>query len=171
MTAAAILARLDALGVAVVARGESLALRPAAAVPPALLAEVKHHKAEVLAMLAANDVPLPDGQCDRSQPYLRESSRPAVPLPDDECDSPSIRAEPPPSPPDTRARAGLMAVATRRPPSWVNPYPHNPTQGSTCFCCGGRRWWSRDRLGWCCWTCHPPPLPLPAGLRVAEVVT
>lgn len=95
----------------------------------------------------------------------------AIPLPDDQCDAPSIQAEPPPAPADDGMRAGLMAVATIRPPSWVNPYPHNPTQGSACFCCGNRRWWSRDRMGWCCWTCHPPPLPLPSGWRAAEVVT
>ena len=52
MTAAAVLSRLHGLGVVVVARGESLALRPASAVPAALLAEVKLHKAGVLAMLA-----------------------------------------------------------------------------------------------------------------------
>ena len=52
MTAAAVLSRLHGLGVVVVARGESLALRPASAVPAALLAEVKLHKAGVLALLA-----------------------------------------------------------------------------------------------------------------------
>ena len=64
MTAAAVLARLDALGVAVVARGDSLTIRPASAVPSALLAEMKVHKAEVLALLAANDATNPDGEHD-----------------------------------------------------------------------------------------------------------
>jgi hypothetical protein len=51
--------------------------------------------------------------------------------------------------------AGLVAASLKRPPSWWHPEPHNPTQGATCTCCAGRAWWTRDRLGWCCATCHP----------------
>ena len=160
MTAAAVLTRLHDLGVVVVARGESLALRPASAVPPALLAEVRLHKAEVLALLAANDMPLSD----------------------DQCDAAAIRAEMPLPPPGTPERGrmdrenrdvvvGLFAASMRRPPSWWNLKPHDPTPGSACFCCFNRHWWTSDRLGWCCWTCHPPSLPLPARMTVVEVVT
>ena len=55
MTAAAAVARLRALGVTAEARGDRLALRPASAVPPDLLADLRALKAEVLALLAAND--------------------------------------------------------------------------------------------------------------------
>jgi TubC N-terminal docking domain len=52
---AAALARLRNLGVTVEARGDWLALRPASAVPADLLAALRAHKAEVLALLAASD--------------------------------------------------------------------------------------------------------------------
>jgi len=55
MTAALLLSRLGDLGVSVRADEGVLRLRPASAVPPDLLAEVRAHKAEVLALLAAND--------------------------------------------------------------------------------------------------------------------
>ena len=103
-------------------------------------------------------------------------------FPDDLCDASAMRAEPrlPPIASPERDRGdrehkamvtGLRAAAMRRPPSWWNPMPHNPTPGSACFCCFNRHWWTSDRLGWCCWTCHPPPLPLPARMTVVEVVT
>ncbi len=53
MTAAATLARLRALGVTAEVHGDRLTLRPASAIPPDLLAEVRANKAEVLALLAA----------------------------------------------------------------------------------------------------------------------
>ncbi len=57
MTAAAVLARLHDLGVTAEARGDRLALRPASAVPSDLLADLRQHKADLLALLAvpAND--------------------------------------------------------------------------------------------------------------------
>ena len=54
MTAAAALARLHDLAVTAEARGDRLALRPASAIHPDLLAEVRARKAEVLALLAAD---------------------------------------------------------------------------------------------------------------------
>ena len=160
MTAAAVLARLDALGVAVAARGESLALRPASAVPPALLAKVRECKIELLALLAATDAMILD----------------------DVCDAPAIRDDLPMPPPSTVARGevfrkhrttidGLLAASMRRPSSWWNPSPHNPTPGSACSCCSNRRWWSRDRLGWCCSTCHPPPHSTPKQTPIEEILT
>jgi hypothetical protein len=77
--------------------------------------------------------------------------------------------EPPPLPPigtperDRRDReqavmvSGLMAVAVIRPPSWWHAAPHLPMPAATCSCCRGRRWWTRDRRGWCCVVCHPAP--------------
>lgn len=47
-------------------------------------------------------------------------------------------------------------AALRCPPSWWRPAAHRPTPGTNCGCCSGRRWWSKDQRGWCCWTCHPP---------------
>ena len=70
-----------------------------------------------------------------------------------------------------RLVTGLLAAALQRPPSWSGVEPHNPMRGTFCSCCSGRRWWSRNRTGWCCMTCHPPPPRLPAQLGVHEVTT
>jgi Domain of unknown function DUF29 len=43
------------------------------------------------------------------------------------------------------------------PPSWQRAEVHHPTEGAVCAVCSGQRWWSRDQLGWCCMSCHPPP--------------
>jgi hypothetical protein len=61
MTAAAVLARLRALGVAAEARGDRLALRPASVIPPDLLAAAWTHKAELVALLAARAKKPPTG--------------------------------------------------------------------------------------------------------------
>ena len=55
MNAATVLARLRDLGIIAEVRGGGLALRPASAIPGELLAELKEHKTELLALLAAND--------------------------------------------------------------------------------------------------------------------
>jgi len=55
VNAASILARLRELGITAEARGTGLALRPASVVPDGLMGEVKAHKAELLALLAANE--------------------------------------------------------------------------------------------------------------------
>ena len=67
MTAASLLARLGALGVSAKADGGSLRLRPASAIPADMLADLRTHKGDLLALLTrlAND-PLaacPDCQC------------------------------------------------------------------------------------------------------------
>ena len=54
MTAAALLARLDALGVTARADHGTLRLRPASAVPAELLAELRAGKDAVLTLLTAN---------------------------------------------------------------------------------------------------------------------
>jgi len=55
VTAVAALARLRDLGVTAEARGDKLTLRPASAIPPDLLADLRARKAEVLALLNAID--------------------------------------------------------------------------------------------------------------------
>src|SRR5262249_12818363 len=49
----------------------------------------------------------------------------------------------------------LKHAALQRPPSWWRPEPHRPPTGAWCSCCRLRCWWTRDRMGWCCSTCHP----------------
>ncbi len=65
MTAASLLARLDALGVSAKADGGSLHLRPASAIPADLLGVLRTHKAELLALLTslANDPLAPCLNC------------------------------------------------------------------------------------------------------------
>jgi hypothetical protein len=150
MTAAIALARLRDLGVSVVARGEGLALQPASIVPADLLAELRTHKADVLALLAANDSDVdPDADAERAA-IQAESALPA---------------------PGTAERAALdsrhaatvsafLRISLQRPPSWADPTAR-PSPGAFCSCCRGQRWWCeikcrRRQSGWRCWTCHPP---------------
>lgn len=53
MTATALLARLDALGVSVKADGGVLRIRPASAIPADLLADLRAHKAELVELLTS----------------------------------------------------------------------------------------------------------------------
>ena len=53
MTAAALLAQLSGLGVSAWADGAVLRFKPASLVPPAVLADLRAHKAELLALLTA----------------------------------------------------------------------------------------------------------------------
>jgi hypothetical protein len=48
-------------------------------------------------------------------------------------------------------------AARQRPPSWWRAEAHTPPIGVRCSSCDGSRFWSRDPLGWCCMSCHPPP--------------
>lgn len=81
MSAAVLLARLDALGVTATAEAGAIRLRPARLVPADLLAEVKACKPALLALLAAND----DG------PHPAAPA-PAMPPPDDLPDVAEIAA-------------------------------------------------------------------------------
>ena len=58
MSAAALLARVRALGVRVRLSGNNIALRPIAAVPEDLKAAIKAHKLELLALLREDEGPL-----------------------------------------------------------------------------------------------------------------
>lgn len=57
MTAVALLAQLSGLGVAAWADGATLRFKPASLVPPDVLADLRAHKAEVMALLTAPIVP------------------------------------------------------------------------------------------------------------------
>jgi hypothetical protein len=82
VTAAAALARLRALGVIAEGHGDRLTLRPASAIPPDLLAEVRAHKAAVLALLAANHA------------RILQTLPPASPEQAEAADRSAIEAEP-----------------------------------------------------------------------------
>ncbi len=183
MTAATALARLRDLGVAAEARGDGLVLRPASAVPPDLLAELRQHKRELLALLGepANDAEPAPGPGDMAAALAAAAAAGAAAaadhIPDDSApdDDPPAPAPPMPElpPPGTAARAALdarhaatvagwLAAAAIRPPSWTERSPHQPMPGATCSCCRGRRWWSEAEphreagWGWRCVCCHPP---------------
>jgi hypothetical protein len=59
-------------------------------------------------------------------------------------------------------------ASTARPPAWSDD-TDTPSEGDRCSCCGSGRWWTAQPApdGWCCSTCHPPPL----GRVVREVAT
>jgi hypothetical protein len=73
MSAATMLGRLYDLGVTPRVDGDVLRLRPASAVPADLLAELRAHKVEVLALLAANDSTAPPSSA--ASPEQAEAER------------------------------------------------------------------------------------------------
>jgi hypothetical protein len=148
MTGAAALARLHDLGVTAEARDDRLVLRPASAVPPELLAELRGLKAEVLALLKINRATLADAsaRADPPQWTLADHMRHAQQL------------------------RGLRGAAMQRPPAWSDPAAR-PSPGCWCSSCRGRRWWREAHLaqGWRCATCHPA-VHLPGG-AILEMLT
>jgi hypothetical protein len=138
MTAAVVLLqRLRAAEVDVVADADRLRLRSRTPLPPDLIELARKHKPDLLALLAGDDPPsawgLTAAEREGGTARLRARSDPAVQL------------------------DGYHRVAFQRPPSWWRREQHQPPNGAWCSCCHLRRWWTRDRLGWCCFTCHPPP--------------
>jgi hypothetical protein len=138
MTAAVgLLRRLRAAEIDVAADADRVRLRSRTPLPPDLIELVRKHKPDLLALLAGDNPPTPSGltTADREAgtARLRARSEPAVQVDD------------------------YRRVAFQRPPSWWRREPHQPPNGAWCSCCHLRRWWTRDRLGWCCFTCHPPP--------------
>jgi hypothetical protein len=137
MSAAAVLARARAAGLAVEARGDRLHLRGQEPTPD-LMADLRQHKPALVRLLTGED--------------HAEAPTPASPSP----------TPPPPSPttrPSSAARmlTGLMHASLQRPPAWpggdVLPSPE-----CFCSCCHGRAWWAEsvEPKGWRCSTCHPP---------------
>jgi hypothetical protein len=126
--AAALLDRLAVLGVSVRSDGGALRLAPVSLLPADLLAEVRTHKAALLALLTAPVDTLP------------------APWPD-EGDAGIPRRYP-------NAVAGLLRASLCRPVSWADAAAR-PSPGSWCRNCEYSRWWG-DASGWRCWVCHPP---------------
>ena len=172
MTAAALLTQLSGLGVSAWADGAVLRFKPASLVPPAVLADLRAHKAEVMALLAAPIVaaavapPHTLGLFPADRGYLARQPVQVVPAP-----SP---AQPMPHWPPGSWRKRRYASDTpgdlwttlQRPVSWADP-ASRPTQGDWCGCCEGARWWRDIRQqdgGWRCSTCHPP-----SGLSASEI--
>ena len=73
MDAAAVLERLEGLGVSVTLRGDTLVVRPGSSVPEDLVPEVRAHKPEIVERLRRRDTELgyrqefPDGHADDSE--------------------------------------------------------------------------------------------------------
>ena len=166
MTAAALLAQLSGLGVSAWADGAVLRFKPASLVPPAVLADLRAHKAEVLALLtvpvAAAAVVAPPQTILSLIPadpgYLARHPVQAVPAP-----SPAQpMAHWPPG--SWRKRrytsdlADMLWTTMARSISWADPAAR-PEEGSFCGNCECRVW-ARDKRrtdgGWCCSICHPP---------------
>src|SRR5262245_44060639 len=149
MTASTLLVRLGALGVSITADGASLHLRPASAIPPDLLSDLRSYKQDLVALLAAND----HGTFSPTTPEQNEA------LASGDCKATRSR-------PDWRVREcehrAIIAdehlqAAQRRPPSWAD-HTAVPPLGCFCSCCKGRRWWCEQEAprGWRCGSCHPP---------------
>lgn len=159
MTAAALLTQLSGLGVTAWADGAVLRFKPASLVPPAVLADMRAHKAEVMALLTAPSVasavvappqtilglvPADRGYLAR-QP-VRDAAAVAEPSPD-EGEAGIPRRYP-------GAVEGLLRASCCRSVSWSDPTAR-PSPGSWCRNCEYSRWWGNES-GWRCWACHPP---------------
>ena len=136
MTAAvSLLQQLRAAGIDVTADADRLQLRSRTPLPHGLIELVRKHKPDLLAVLAGDHPPtasgLVTGDREAGTARLRARSEPAVQLDD------------------------YRRVAFQHPPSWWRREP--PPSGAWCSCCHLRHWWTRDRLGWCCFICHLPP--------------
>lgn len=171
MTAAALLAQLSGLGVSAWADGAVLRFKPASLIPPDVLADMRAHKAELLALLAAPIVasavvappqsilglfPADRGYLAR-QP-VQDAAAVAAPSPD-EGEAVTPRRYP-------GAVAGLLRASQCRPVSWADAAAR-PSPGSWCRCCESGRWWRGlgDGSGWRCWTCHPPDGAAPGSIE------
>jgi hypothetical protein len=173
-----LLARLDALGVSVQGDGGVLRFRPASAIPSDLLLDLRVHKVELLALLAANHPAAvtcdsaggeaPTNCCRKPPPSDGPDPEPCAKAwaENSAADAPEAPELVPDWPGREHERWLLVhrqwldsyrRAALRQAPSWWRrAEAHRPTPGATCSCCGGQRWWSEDQRGWRCWTCHPP---------------
>ena len=175
MTAAALLAQLSGLGVSAWADGAVLRFKPASLVPPAVLADLRAHKAEVMALLTAPVVPavavappqtilglFPADRGYLAREPVRDASASApsdgVGVPDgfaDEGEAGTPRRYP-------SAVVGLLRASQCRPVSWADAAAR-PSPGSWCRNCEYGRWWG-NASGWRCWACHPP-----SGLAATDI--
>ncbi len=154
------LARVQAAGLTLIADGNRLRWRGP---PPApdLLAELRAHKPEVLALLVVAD--------EHEQPAASPEQAAAEAA--DRAADPAHR-KPADAQHHAAQLAGMLRASLQRPPSWCRPEPHTPPAGAWCGACRGQRWWSDDGRGWCCAACNPPPLALPGqGVRLMEART
>lgn len=127
-------------------------------IPADLLAEARQHREGIAAALAAAALPpRPDATpetiaawAERAAAYALDGYEAPEPPPDwSEAESERLQSL------MRKMADGYLRAALRRPPSWWCAEAHRPTPGATCTFCGGARWWSRDRCGWYCATCHP----------------
>lgn len=168
MTALPALARAQAAGLNLAVAGDRLRWRGPQP-SPELLAELRAHKAKLVALLAENKcrplAPALVAACERAAAAV-------APGPADDMDEAeairALAAQPAPRSAEGHrehvealARAGLL-----RPPSWGDPAAV-PSPGSRCSCCHGSTWWTEraDPSGWRCCTCHPPDHLLTEQLR------
>lgn len=100
--AALLLSRLAGIGVSVRVEGGRLCLRPASAVSPELIADLRAGRAEVLALVTANAVD-PDDWMDEHDP--------GWPAPGTEARTRLDERH-------ARIAAGYQRAALQRPPSW-----------------------------------------------------
>jgi hypothetical protein len=151
VTAAVVLARARGSGLVLTAHGDRLRWRGPQP-PTDLLHDLAHHKAEVLALLAA-EAAMNMGDAPTGTASASGSDAPnGWGLTETEHTAALARLQPRAAPAD--APDGLQRAALQRPPSRAGQAAV-PSRGCFCSCCHGRRWWG-DAQGWRCWACHPP---------------
>jgi TubC N-terminal docking domain len=148
VTAVTLLAQLSGLGVTAWADGGTLRFKPKSLIPPDVLADMRAHKAELLALLSGADpnTHATAGLFDPETIGDHRDHRPTDQWPD-AGDAGIPRRYP-------SAVAGLLRASLCRPVSWADATAR-PSPGSWCRNCEGSGWWG-NASGWRCWTCHPP---------------
>ena len=162
--AAALLDRLAVLGVSVRSDGGALRLAPVSLIPADLLAEVRAHKAALIALLTAPVVAA--AVAPRSSLGLTPADHAAAPSPALAALGAAGDALPMPHWPPGHWRprrytsdlTDQLWTTMARPISWADP-DARPEEGAFCGHCEYRHW-ARDKRradgGWTCSVCHPP---------------
>jgi hypothetical protein len=155
MTAAALLARVREAGLTLTAHGDRLRWRGPKP-QTELLHDLAEHKAAILALLSAEDATHVAASIERRAAAALDGYEPPLSTPVPEWPALGTVERDRLDALNRQIGDGYCRAALQRPPSWWRAEEHGPTAGATCSCCGGQRWWSRDRCGWCCRRCHPP---------------
>ncbi|TPG49561.1 hypothetical protein EAH89_21370 [Roseomonas nepalensis] len=158
MNAASVLARAEAAGVRFVLDAGRVRMTSDRPPPPDVVTDLRQHRDDVAHLLALREAVADPGEHDGAEAVALAAHHAAAAHPH------AYK----PTDPDP-LRDGLLAAAMRRPPAWADNLAE-PSRGSVCASCAGRRWWG-DRLGWRCATCHPRPRDYRPSGRWREVQT
>ena len=165
-----ILTRLRIVGAVVVVQDGQISIRNASRVPPALMAEARARRDDLIAELAPG-IAIPCARCGTpSPPFV------AIINPDHWQCNRCLPADPIDQAIEAIERVAIIgeakgdaraAIPHPMPASWADPRI-KPTPGARCSCCRSASWWceATNPKGWRCSTCYPADHLDPAAVRV-----